>query len=180
MTKRALLIVLAALPAAAGCGPAAAPEIVKGDAPLGGTDSADYLDRLSSTETVSEAVALEGILQVLGQSQERSFAEAVAYLRQQGIVSARWRCQADRDVTKGRVAYMVYQTCQLKGGVTLTLTGPSQRYCLKELQYLGLVTEGQTYNTVTGMEYVAILSRADELRRTGKVPDVIRMEEAAE
>jgi len=178
--KRALFTMLSLLLTAAGCQQPAAPEIVKGDATVGGTDSADYLDRLSSTETVSEAVALEGILQVLGQEQKRSFAQAVGYLRQKGIVSARWTCQADRDVTKGRVAYMVYQACGLKGGLTLTLTGPSQRYCLKELQYLGLMSEGQVYNGVTGMEYVAILSRADELRQTGQVSDVMKREEALE
>ena len=75
---------------------------------------------------------------------------------------------------------MVYQACGLKGGLTLTLTGPSQRYCLKELQYLGLMSEGQVYNGVTGMEYVAILSRADELRQTGQVSDVMKREEALE
>jgi hypothetical protein len=77
--------------------------------------------------------------------------------------------EADRPITKGRVAYMTYQACGFKGGLTLLLTGPSQRYCLKELQYKGLMSHGVTYNTVTGMEYLAILGRIDEFRQTGDV-----------
>jgi hypothetical protein len=177
--KRAPLILLGLL-AAAGCRHAAGPMMVQGDVKLGGTDSAEYLDTLSSRETVTEAGAVEGILLLLGKEQKTTFAEAVAFLKEREIVGPRWSFRADRDVTKGRVAYMVYQACDLKGGLTLTLTGPSPRYCLKELQYLGLMTEGQTYNTVTGMEYVAILARADELRQTGQVSDVMKKEEAAE
>ena len=75
---------------------------------------------------------------------------------------------------------MVYQACHMTGGLTLTLFGPSQRYCLKELQYRGLMTEGPSYNMVTGMEYVAILARADELRQTGKVSAVMKKEEGTE
>ncbi len=64
---------------------------------------------------------------------------------------------------------MTYQACRIKGGLTLQLTGPSQRYCLKELQYRGLMSPGVAYNTVTGMEYLAVLGRIDEYRQTGKV-----------
>ena len=62
---------------------------------------------------------------------------------------------------------------------SLALTGPSQRYCLRELQYRGLMAPGIWYNDVTGMEYLAILTRADELRQTGKVSPIIIREEAS-
>lgn len=174
------VLLLTLMLAAAGCAGTAAPGAITGDAKLGGSDSADYLDRLSSRELVTEAVAVEGFLQVLGEDKPRTFAEGVAFLRGKGIVNAAWDFQADRDVTKGRVAYMTYQTCKIPGGLTLMFTGPSQRYCLKELQYRGLMAEGYTYTKVTGMEYVAILSRADEYLQTGEVSSVMRKEEAAE
>ena len=71
------------------------------------------------------------------------------------------------------VAYMIHQACRAPRGVVLTLTGPSQRYCLRELQYLGMMSQGFPTTTVTGMEFVAVLTRAEEYRRTGKLPEVM-------
>jgi len=153
--------------------PPGAPAIANGQAALPGTDSAEYLDDLSSQPTVTEARALEGILLLLGQQQKTTFAEAVQLLIERKIVDAAWDFQADRAMTRGKAAYMIYQACNIRGGLMLTLAGPSRRYCLKELQYRGLMSPGLSYNPVTGMEYVAILARADELRQTGKVSAVM-------
>ena len=145
------------------------PQVQGGDVKSAPVDSATYLDSISSMPTVSEAEALKGILLVLDEPHKATFAETVALLQERKIISPNWDFQADRPITKGKVAYMAYQACGLKGGLTLILTGPSQRYCLKELQYRGLLSQGITYNTVTGMEYLAILGRIDEFRQTGDV-----------
>lgn len=144
-------------------------QVLGGDVKLSAADSAAYLDGISSNPTVTEAEAVKGILLVLAEPQKATFAETVAVLRERKIVDANWDFQADRPITKGRVAYMAYQACEIKGGLTLQLAGPSQRYCLKELQYRGLISPGVPYNTVTGMEYLAILGRIDEFRQTGQV-----------
>ncbi len=176
----AIMLLAAAAAASAGCQPAK-PPLLQGEVMVGGRDSAAYLDAISSRPTVTEAEALEGILLVLGgQGEKRTFADAVEHLVGQGVVDPKWGHSAEREVTKGRVAYMVYQVCKIRGGLTLTLFGPSRRYCLKELQYRGLMSEGLTYTTVTGMEYVAILTRADEHRETGEVSDVLRRQEGVE
>ena len=144
----------------ASCQRPAAPVISNGQAAVGGADSAKYLDELSSRPTVTEAQAVEGIMLLLGKQQNTTFAEAVKLLVDQKIADPAWGFQAD----------------SVKGGLTLTLTGPSRRYCLRELQYRGLMAWGLPYNPVTGMEYVAILARADELRETGKVSAVMVQE----
>jgi hypothetical protein len=149
------------------------------NAPASG-DSAAYLDKLSRGPAVTEAQAVRGMLMLLGDKPDLPFDQAVAALRQRKVVSAGWSFHADRPVTKGKVAYMVYQACAVPGGLTLTLAGPSQRYCLKELQYRGLMSPGMPYNPVTGMEYVSILARADELRQTGGVSRAMKREEGLE
>jgi len=151
-------------------------EIVQGQLKLAGTDSAAYLDRIAAEPTVSEAQAVRGILLLLGQEREMTFAQAVKELQQRKILPRRWRFSPERPITKGKTAYMVYQACGVRGGLTLTLIGPTQRYCLKELQYRGVMSSGVPYNTVTGMEFVAVLTRADELRQTGKVSELMRLE----
>ena len=56
---------------------------------------------------------------------------------------------------------------------TLQLTGPSQRYCLRELQYRRIIGPGFILSKVSGMELVAVLARADAIRTTGEVPEVL-------
>lgn len=170
------LIVLTALALLAGCqsNPGA---VTGGTTKLGGIDSAGYLDDVSRQTTVSEAHAVRGMLLLLSESRDMTFDEGVALLKDRRIVDAFWDFDAERPMTKGKLAYMVYQACHVSGGVMLALTGPSQRYCLREMQYQGLMSEGFFYTPVTGMEMVAVLARADELRTTGSVSKLLTHEE---
>jgi len=133
------------------------------------TDSAAYLDYISSKPTVTQADAIKGILLLLGEKRQMTFAQAVKTLLDKRIVSPNWQFNPTKPITKGQVAYMAYQLCRMTGGLTILLTGPSCRYCLKELQYRGIMSPGMPYNSVTGMEYVAILGRVDEYLQTGTV-----------
>jgi len=134
-----------------------------------------YLDRIASAKTVSENDAMRGILMLLdGEDKAATFQQRVNVLMSRKIVDPSWGFRADRPITRGKLAYMTYQACHMTGGVTLTLTGPSQRYCLLELQYLRMMTPGAMYTPVSGMEFVAVLTRADHYLQTGAVPEVIR------
>lgn len=140
-----------------------------------GEDSAAFLDRVSSLPTVSENDALRGVLLLTdGADPDRTFAERVERLRAAEVASDRWTYRAERPITKGRLAYLLYQACDIPGGVVLSVAGPSQRYCLRELQYRGMISDGPPYAEVTGMEYVAVLGRADAWMRTGQVPEVLK------
>jgi len=136
--------------------------------------SAAYLDRISSGETVSENDAFRGVLMLLEVDDAKdTFRGRTEKLAAKGIVDSWWDFQADKPITRGKVAYMMYQACKVSGGVILTLTGPSQRYCLRELQYQGFVTKGSVFSPVTGGEYVGVLARADAYRRLGRVPEIL-------
>jgi len=131
-----------------------------------------FLDRVSSQKTVSENEAMRGILFLInGNDQAQTFEHRVAALRQKKIVDPSWDFAASRAMTKGKLAYMVYQACNMDGGVILTLGGPSQRYCLRELQYRSMMSPGLPGTDVTGMEFVAVLGRAGTYRQTGKFPE---------
>jgi len=169
--KTAYVLIGPALLLAAGC---ATPGAVGGGrTALSADDSAAFLDELSSHPDVTEAEGFRGMLLVMGDDRPMTFAEAVTTLKEAKVVSDRWDFHASRPLTRGKLAYMFYQACDMRGGLTLTLTGPSQRYCLRELQYRGYMAPGLFYNKVTGMELVAVLTRADELRQTGKVSPVL-------
>ena len=134
-------------------------------------DSAAFLDRMSSLDTVSENDAMRGIILLLdGKDTAGSFEKRVNILTEKNIVAAGWDFAAHRPITRGKFAYMIYQTSKIPGGIILTLTGPSQRYCLRELQYHQVMAPGFLFAPVTGMEFVAVLTRADEYIRTGNLP----------
>lgn len=141
-------------------------------------DSAAYLDRLSSQNTVSENDAMRGVLLLLdGKDEASSFEQRREKLAERGVVSGTWNFQKDRPITRGKFAYMIFQATKLPGGLILTVGGPNQRYCLRELTYRQFMAQGFILAPVTGMEYVGVLTRADTYVRTGKLPEEVALEE---
>jgi len=157
----------------AGC---ESPGITGGEAALPADErSPGFIDRISSQKNVSENDAFRGMLMLLdGEDAAATFEARVQALQERDVLPAEWAFQADRPLTRGRLAYMVHQACDVPGGVTLTLLGPTQRYCLRELQYRGFVGDGALYTPISGMEYVAVMKRADTYRRTGELPTIIK------
>ncbi len=140
-----------------------------------GEESPGFIDRVSSQNTVSENDAMRGALMLLdGKDTDRVFRQRVEVLKSRGIVPNRWRFTADKPITRGKLAYMIYQVCKVPGGVILALTGPTQRYCLRELQYRGFIASGAWYTPVSGMEFIAVLNRADTYLQTGEVPAIMK------
>ena len=168
------LIFLAAAVCQSGCGSSSL-RISGGEAALANDDgSAGYLDRISSAEKVSQNDAFRGVLMLLEIDDAKdTFRGRTEKLVAKGIVDSWWDFQADKPITRGKVAYMLYQACKVSGGVILTLTGPSRRYCLRELQYQGFVSKGSVFAPVTGGEYVGILARADAYLQMGQVPEIL-------
>ena len=110
-----------------------------------------------------------------GEDKAAGFRQRVEALTAKGVLPGDWTYDAQRPITRGRLAYMVCRACDLRGGVILSLTGPSQRYCLRELQYMGMVSGTTVWGQPNGMEFVAILTRADTYRRTGELPAIMEM-----
>ena len=170
--QRALLHALL-LPAivftASGCGDTAPLTIAGGDSHLiEGECSAAYLDRISTDQLVTQNDAFRGILLLLdGEDRYDDFASRVKALESRGVVSRDWQFGAQEPLTRGKMAYIIYRACEIKGALTLRIFGPSQRYCLKELQYRQIILKSSLSDHITGLEYVAVLGRADCYIRLG-------------
>jgi len=167
----ALSILAAAAGLLAGCGTGAI--VDPGATGVADEDSGAFLDRVAAGPMVTQHDAMRGVLFVLEPegAAPKTFGDCVADLRGGGVLPANADQEDTKAVTRGELAYMIYQACKVPGGVILRLTGPSRRYCLRELQYLGLMGQGPPYAAVTGLEYVETVSRADTYARTGEVPD---------
>lgn len=138
-------------------------------------DGGAFLDRASDMEVVDIDSALHGMCIVVdGEDKNADFKSRMDQLQGSGIVAKSWKISPAQSLTKGRLAYMVYQVCGIKEkGVMIGLFGPTQRYCLRELQYNGMMAPGNESMLVTGMELVAVLTRADIYKRTGKFPNEV-------
>lgn len=164
--------VLAAL-AVGGCAPG---RLAGPEAQLpAGEQSPEFLDRLSSQKAVSENDAMRGILMLVhGKDEQAAFEQRVSQMRSLKCVDATWDFDANRPITRGKLAYMVYQAVHVQGGVILILTGPSQRYCVRELHFQGIMASDIAATQISGGEFVAILGRADAYKNKGEVPEILR------
>lgn len=137
-------------------------------------DSAGYIDRVSSERAVSENDAARGMLLLLEIDDTGwMFQRRIEELRKHNIVPEHWEMDANRPVTRGKLAQMTYNVCGLRGGIINELAGPSPRYCLREMVFLGMMSPGSVSGRVGGMEMVAVLSRADVYIREGELPDYL-------
>ena len=171
MNVKRLTVLLVLTVVAAGCGTPG--HVANGVATLPeDPNSALFIHRLSSAETVTENDGLRGVLMLLdGKDSAGTFQERVDNLRERNILNSSWDYDATRALTRGRLAYMIYQATDFPGGVTLMLMGPSERYCLRELRYRGMMGTGWLFGQVTGLEFISALSRADTYLQTGQVPN---------
>lgn len=164
---------LAAVAALAGCATGGV-KIAHPDAACpADEDSAAFLDRMSDQTHVTENDAMHGMLILLddGRDHAKTFKQRVELLEARRIVDETWRHNAGRPLTRGKLAFMVYRATNFPArSITLSLFGASRRYCLRELRYNRMMGPGAEGSPVTGMEFTAVLDRAEIYRRTGQVP----------
>jgi len=75
-----------------------------------------------------------------------------------------YRRKADRRLTRGQCAYMLCKALGIRGGLTMTVVGTSERYALRECIFLELMPDVNQGKYVTGLELLGVLSRAEKYR----------------
>jgi len=138
-----------------------------------GENSAAFLDRISSQDTITENDAMRGILMLDGADKAGTFKQRVDLLLGKNVLNPKGDYDASRELSRGKLARMICRACGLSGGIILRLTGSSERYCLRELQYRQMMTPGSASTKVSGMEFASVLTRADIYKRTRRFPDMV-------
>jgi len=153
-----------------GCGQGT---ITNGEAQLVSDESsAAFLDRMADQKAVTQNDAMRGMVMLLdGADAFDTFQDRVTYLQSVSVVPTNWNLDASKSLTRGQLAYMTYVASEMSGGVWLVVAGPSQRYCLREMQYRGVMGKGSLWSSVSGMEYVSTMGRAAVYKQEHEVPD---------
>jgi len=121
--------------------------------------------------TVEDGLRM-ALLLTRGVGATEPFEEVAAKLRGSGLIRDRWLENPEKRLRKGQLAYIIVMACGIKGGLTMRLTGVSERYALRECIFLQLLERGSTGNYVSGLELLGSIGRAEkyleEHRRTSQ------------
>lgn len=133
----------------------------------------EFLDALETQRVVTNDDALHGLLMFADADADlRSWDERVARAKEMGWIPENAEPVANESVTVGRVSSVLVRVLGIKGGLTMRLFGPSPRYATRELVYLRLLTDRTEDQTLSGLEFLDLLSRAEEFRAFGGKADL--------
>lgn len=92
----------------------------------------------------------------------RGYEERVAHAKASGWVPESWDEPAEAAVQRGMLARAIVQVCGIKGGVIMRVFGPVPRYALRELIYLGIMPPSTENQTISGLDFLAVISKAQD------------------
>ncbi len=128
----------------------------------------DFLLYLQQKPAASTADAVKAVaLSIDIVPWEKSLDDLVGILIDRSIIRPEWKISESKPLTKGKFAYMICRACGIRGGLFMTLFGPSERYCLKELVYHEIMAPGCLSCCLPGQEVLNIIAQADFLTGGG-------------
>ena len=127
-----------------------------------------YLRRIFEKDKATYGDACRAVLSLVKEEHtDADFGAVSGDLAGKGIVSADWGLAEASLHTKGTLAYMLCQSLEIKGGLTMRLFGINRRYALRECQHRNLITPGMTDEYVTGRELIDALTNAAVAKEQG-------------
>jgi len=118
---------------------------------------------LPSRRLVCNDDAFHGLLLFFEQKDTNtSYADRLAELKSKKLIPPGFNGAADEAVSRGTVAYAVVQELHIRGGLMLTVLGPTPRYALRELMDLNLFPRSSPEQTLSGSDFVGTLGRIED------------------
>ena len=136
---------------------------------LGGNDPEEQLEfwhRLAEQPVTSNDDAFHGLLLFLdGEDPADDYAGRVRALRRRGMLPKGFEQPPEQAVERGTLAVALLKALDIEGGLMLRLLGPTPRYAVRELVYLGLYPQSSPQQTFSGTEYLGIIGKAEDYQR---------------
>ena len=158
------------------CGCQTAPRVSESlTAKFGGSEpdaQMDFWHQLTEQPLTSNDDAFHGLLLYMdGEDLAETYEARVDNLRSRNMLPKGFAEPGDLAVTRGTLAVPIMRLINLKGGVTTRLFGPSPRYALRELMFVGVYPQSSPNQTFSGSEFVGIIGRIEDYQR-GNPADV--------
>jgi hypothetical protein len=102
------------------------------------------------------------LLDLDGADPNADYAARVAALKSRQLLLPSFNRPAGQAVTRGVIAVALCKAGGITGGVMLHLTGPSERYCLRELRYIDLLPPSSPNQVFSGAELVGVIGAFED------------------
>jgi len=129
------------------------------------TEELDFWDGIAVQRAVSNRDAIHALLLSYGSQAKGAGSDWDTELKaaqQRGWVAADADPKPNETARVGMIARIVCMEAKIKGGATMQLLGPSERYAVKELNYMGWLPDMSSGQSMSGGQMLAVLSRAEE------------------
>lgn len=128
---------------------------------------AEFIHYLGVQPMITFDEACRAVLLLIdGADASAGFEDRYGLLLARGLVRDEWRLHAKSAVDRGTLAYMIFKGCKMPGGLNVYLFGSNglgdRRYALKEVTRRSVMPYGVPYQSLTGGEVLAAISKADD------------------
>jgi hypothetical protein len=165
-SRKAIATLALSLAFAAGCaGPKVASPVT---AELSGNEPSQQMafwHTLAERPLTSNDEAFHGLLLFVDGKSAPTYAERLTLLKSKQLLKEDFDEPADQAVRRGTLAIAMVKALQIKGGITLTLLGPTERYAVRELEFQNLLPPSSAHQTLSGAEFVGVIGRMEDYQR---------------
>lgn len=132
-------------------------------------DELEFLDALDKQMVVTNDDALHGLIAFAdGTDLSAGYEGRVEVAKKKRWIPDSWSRPADESAQVGWMAVAGCRILNVKGGLTMRLTGPTPRYATKELVFMDVLPLRTENQSLSGREFVDYLNRLNRFQRDGK------------
>lgn len=135
-------------------------------------DELDFLDHVATLPVATNNDVLHGLFlleqsDLVGQHYDRYLFEA----RRRGWIAEEAFPSPNESARIGMIAMAACDLLNIKGGMSMRLFGPFPRACTRELVYLEMIPLRTENQSLSGLEFIDLLSRIeDDMTDGGMIP----------
>jgi hypothetical protein len=125
----------------------------------------DFWDAVAERSTVTNDDALQGLLLVAGDPAASDYTARLQRARERGWVSSSAELPKNESAEVGTIARATCEILDIRGGLTMRITGLTGRYCTRELIHLGILPPRTANQSMSGLEFVDLVGRIEDRKR---------------
>jgi len=122
----------------------------------------DFWDEISTHRAVSNDDALHALALQYALPPAADHAGRVEMGRSRGWIAADAELKGAETARAGWIALAVCRESGVKGGLTMRVFGPRERYAVNELNYRGWLPGMSPEQALSGLQLIALLSKAED------------------
>ena len=122
----------------------------------------DFWDEVAKQDAICNSDAVHALMLSFDVKDPGDYGARLAECRKRGWIRENDELPANETARVGWIAKAVCIEAGIKGGLTMRVLGPRERYAVHELNYRGWLPEMSTRQTLSGAKLIALLGSAED------------------